>query len=296
MRKIVVTGGSGFIGKHSLDVLKQKDFDIYAISRTSIINDDRIKWITLDLFNKSEVDSFFKEIRPDILLHLAWITTPGEFYDSEVNNQWLEASTELIDSFIKFGGKKILAAGSSAEYNWKKNNFSEDSILDPISLYGKTKLQLYKDIKKRSETKDIDFIWGRIFNVFGTGENKKKIIPLLINAALKKNQISCLSKHDLRDFIHVKDVANLFVFLLENNFNGSINLATGKGTSILEIVKLIEKKLMISNSCTFKQNYSKYPFVVGDNSKLKKMGYNFLFDLEKGLEEAIKWWKSENIK
>jgi UDP-glucuronate decarboxylase len=293
MKKIVVTGCTGFIGSYCLDLLKKKNYDIYAITIEKRAREDKVHWIELDLFNFPEVKNFLNSVQADLLLHLAWITTPGIFYESPLNENWYEASRYLVDSFLTSGGQKVAIAGSCAEYDWNTKTLDEESIPLPQSLYGKTKVKLYSEVKKLSFKKNSQLIWGRIFNVYGPGEPQQKIIPLLINAALANKKIDCETKKDVRDFIYVKDVANIFVHLLERDFNGIINVSTGKGTSIEEIAKIIEQKLTVSSICNFKKDNSKYPQVIGFSEKLKNLKYNFLYDLPQGLEETIRWWRGK---
>jgi nucleoside-diphosphate-sugar epimerase len=293
MKKIIVTGATGFVGSHCLDLLKNKNYQVFAISKSKRQDLDNIKWIEADLFNFLEIDSVMKKTQGDTLLHLAWITTPGVFYESLENNLWVESSLNLIEAFLAQGGKKIVIAGSCAEYDWNKKEMMEDEEVSPSSLYGKSKLLLYKEVKKRCQRTNADLAWGRIFNVFGPKEHPAKIIPLIIRAALSNKKIQCLAKDDIRDFIYVKEVANIFLTLMESDFNGIINIATGKGSSIKDLASLIEQRLSVSNICDFKQNFSVFPEVVGNTKNLEKLNYRFKFNLDYSIDETIRWWRDE---
>ena len=191
------------------------------------------------------------------------------------------------------GGGKIVVAGSSAEYDWNKKEMIEEEDSIPVSLYGTSKLALYNEVKKLCGRKKADLAWGRIFNVFGPKEHPDKIIPRIVRAALSNKKIQCLAKNDIRDFIYVKEVANIFLMLLESDFNGIINIATGKGHSIKEIADLIEQKLNVLSVCDFKQNVSRFPMVAGNTKKLDRLHYRFIYDLDQSIEETIRWWRDE---
>lgn len=293
MKKLIITGAAGFIGYHCLEILKNKNYEVFAISRRERISSGNIKWIKANLFNFEETKSLIKEINADLILHLSWITTPGIFYESEENHMWVNSSLNLLKAFLENGGKRVVVAGSCAEYDWNKKEMLEDVGSNPSSLYGNSKLLLYNEVKNLSLNNQANLAWGRIFNVFGPKEPSEKLVSFLIRAALLKNKIQCIAKDDIRDFIYVKEVANIFIFLLENTFDGIINIATGTGLSVNQIVKLIEKKLNVSNICDFKQNVSKFPYVVGNTKNLQTLNYRYLFDLEQSIEETIKWWRDE---
>lgn len=294
MKKVIVTGAAGFVGSYCVEILKDKNYQVFALSRASREEDrDNIKWITADLFNFQELNSIIEEIKGDLLLHLAWITTPGVFYESEENHIWVKSSLNLIENFLLNGGKRVVVAGSCAEYDWNKKKFLEEDSCYPASLYGRSKLHLFNQLRDICAKYNASFAWGRIFNVFGPKEPPEKIISLIVKAAIEKRKIQCLAKDDVRDFIYIKDVANIFVKLLEESFDGIINIATGKGHSIDDIAKMVGQKLNISNFCDFKQKNSKFPEVVGDIKNLHKLKYRFLFDINKGLDETIRWWLDE---
>lgn len=296
MQRLIITGASGFIGHHCLDLLCQNnEYEVFAISRSKEKDSGNVKWINADLFNHDEINYIMKDIKGDKLLHLAWITTPGVFYEAEENSAWVESSLNLTQAFLVNGGKKVVVAGSCAEYDWNTNKLlQEEENSRPTSFYGRSKGLLYSEMQKLCHQTNTDLSWGRVFNVFGPKEHPDKIIPLIIRAALNNRKIQCLAKDDIRDFIYVKDVANILVTFLEKNITGIVNIATGIGTSISEIAKLIELKLSVSNICDFKQNVSKFPTVVGSTIKLKDLKYKFLFDLDRSIEETIKWWQDKN--
>lgn len=289
MKKIVVTGAAGFIGSYCLDILKKKGYMIYAFSRKKRKSTDNLFWIELDLFHLLEVRKALEEIQATWLLHLAWETTPTVFYESDLNNQWYDSSVNLVDSFLANGGKKVVVAGSCAEYDWDCKQLNESSALLPQSLYGKCKVKLCNTLEELCLRARADLAWGRVFNVYGPGEPPEKIISFIIRAVLSNNKVECLAKDDIRDFIFVQDVANIFVFLLEEQCRGIFNVSTGKGTAIGTVAQCIQEKLNVSDICSFKQCRSLYPCVIGDNRKLRGLNYGRdMVELESGLNESIK--------
>src|SRR5262245_25093206 len=107
MKKILVTGASGFIGRSILPMLRESSFDIHAVSRRLQGHSEGISWHRTDLLDSSAVSSLLQKIRATHLLHLAWITDPDFYRDSQDNFLWLEASKNLFRGFHKAGGHRV---------------------------------------------------------------------------------------------------------------------------------------------------------------------------------------------
>src|SRR5579862_9330145 len=119
MSTVLVTGATGFIGQKCLTGLDGKYEEIHAVCRgIPKPSGGSVHWHSTDLFDESRVSQLVREVRPTHLLHLAWITNPGEYWNSVENARWLLASAHLVHQFALQGGKRIAVAGSCAEYDW----------------------------------------------------------------------------------------------------------------------------------------------------------------------------------
>ena len=121
MIKTLVTGASGFIGRHSLPLLLKAGHEVHAVSlkkKNPCING--INWHQADLKNQTQTKRLIADIRPSHLLHFAWCTEPGSFWNDPKNNHWVQASLELLKNFQAHGGKRIVIAGTCAEYDWNE--------------------------------------------------------------------------------------------------------------------------------------------------------------------------------
>ena len=112
MIKTLVTGASGFIGRHSLPLLLKAGHEVHAVSlkkKNPCING--INWHQADLKNQTQTKRLIADIRPTHLLHFAWCTEPGSFWDNPENNQWVQASLELLNTFQAHSAKESLLLG-----------------------------------------------------------------------------------------------------------------------------------------------------------------------------------------
>ena len=240
MKRILLTGGTGFIGKACLKSLINSNIDIYAITRNvnkapDIANN--ITWLEGDLFKSASISKLIKKISPTHLLHLAWITKHSTYLNSAENIDWLNASKSLIDVFAASGGGKIIVAGSCAEYNWDSGRCIENvTELRPQSIYSQSKIDLFNYINAITSNCDVEYAWGRVFFVYGPGEENTKLISSVIDKIIHKQPLNIKHAGHLRDYIYVDDVAKIFNQLISSPYSGPINIGSGKATAIIDIV------------------------------------------------------------
>ncbi|MBU6338595.1 MAG: NAD(P)-dependent oxidoreductase [Rickettsiales bacterium] len=295
MRKLIVTGASGILGRRVIELLSDSDFEVYAFyhKNDSSINFVRnINKISCDIFNENQVGAFMKEIAATDLMHLAWTTKHGEYANSVSNFDWLKASINLLKSFGDNGGKKFIGAGTCMEYLWGANNLllEEKSPNNPNTIYGKCKIHFRDVAKDYCENLGIQFCWGKIFFLFGEGESDKKFISSVIHSALNGDKINCRNPNVLRDYISTNCASKIFVNILKENVEGEFNISCGNIYSLRELVHLILKLLNVSSSLfnAPDNNLDKdqVDLVAADLTKLKEN--NLLEGINKNFEDEIK--------
>lgn len=291
-KKILITGASGFIGRHVLELLEKEKGEIHAISHNlSFLKEPyfeqkktKVVWHKLNLLNLREQKKLLAKIKPTHLLHLAWETTPGKYWDSQNNVYWVEASLELALNFAKHGGQRAVFAGTCVEYN-------------PNSLYGVCKQSLQKIITQLSPKIGLNSVWGRIFSPYGPYESFHRLIPSVINSLLEKKPVFCSAGTQVRDFLLVRDVALAFDTLLKSKIEGSVDIASGKPKMIKSIIRLIARELKRPDLIKLGQIPLKpgEPLkLVSKDSRLKKeLGWQPQYNLEEGLLLTIKWWQDQ---
>jgi nucleoside-diphosphate-sugar epimerase len=270
MKKIVVTGSSGFIGRHVIDFLHKRNYEIFPLK--------------LHLNDSQRNATQIKSIRAEYLLHFAWETTPGIYWHASTNLQWLKCSLDFIENFAIAGGERVVVAGSCAE------KF-------PHTLYGASKEALRLTAAALLNKYRVSMAWGRVFFPYGPYEKSERLIPSLIQTLLSKEKFNCTSENHIRDFIFVEDAAEAFVLLLESDIEGIVDIGSGQGYKIGDVVQLIAQKIKALD----RVSYLSSPLtddhssaLIADPARLVyEAGFKPKYSLVKGIEKTVKWWKHE---
>lgn len=297
MKKVLLTGANGFIGRHTLAGLLERDYEVHAVSSKDLCNGvPSIHWHKVDLLEPNQISGLISQVQPTHLLHFAWVTEPGKYWTSLENIKWVQASLDLVQEFARRGGQRAVMAGTCAEYDWRHSYCTEGKTpLVPTQLYGVCKHALQIILHGFAEKAGIRAAWGRIFFLFGPYEKRERLIPSVINSLLKREPIHCSHWKETRDFLFVQDVANAFVALLESKVTGPVNVSSGQGIQIKEIVKKAASQIGGIERVqwgSIEVPSMETPDLVGDNRRLcKEVGWSPKYDLERGLGMTIEWWK-----
>jgi len=176
----------------------------------------------------------------------------------------------VVDAVAKNNIKWFFFSSSSHVYASSKNKIDENSKLNPISYYGKTKLLAEEYIVKIARKKKLNYCIGRVFSTTNVNQKKNYLVPDLkkkIKHSKKKIILNNLNHY--RDFISMSDISKIILILFKKNFKGVINIATGKKIHLKKIAKIICKKYK-NNNFTFTDN-SNPTFIVANINKLKKI-------------------------
>lgn len=287
-KRILITGISGLIGRETIKFLKDRDFEIVAISNNAPILDKTIKHIKCSIFDTQSLQSFIVSTKPTHLLHLAWKST-GNFNSNE-NYDFISASINMLRAFAENGGKKIAIAGTYVEYGYNNSLLSEfSSTASPLYAYGQCKHHLHSITESFCKNNGISLNWGRVFSVYGHETDPRRLTAYVVNNLKHDKEVIIKSGPLIRDYIYSKDAAEAFVYILKSPISGPVNICTGVATSISDYVLTISKLLNKENLVRFADEKSDQPeCVVGDNTRLiKEFGFTPKYTLADGLKEAV---------
>lgn len=239
--RVLVTGASGFIGRHALAPLRERGFEVHAVCRHRLCEGEGVVWHETDLLAPDRAAELLERVRPAHLLHLAWYAVPGLYWTSSENARWLEASLDLVRSFARHGGRRLVVAGSCAEYDWRSDGTCDERTtpLLPSTPYGKAKLELQRAI----DAGGFDAAWGRVFHCFGPHERPERFVPSVVRSLLKGERVKCSHGNQLRDFLYVEDLGDAFAALLDSSVRGAINLGSGTPITIRALATRLAQKL-----------------------------------------------------
>lgn len=295
--RIVVTGATGFIGRHCLPILTSGGFDVHAVDiRTPDEKPHGVHWHHVDLLDVKQSQALFDSIRPTHLLHFAWYAKPNEYWNSLENIRWVEGSLHLLRIFRQCGGHRAVVAGTCAEYDWRFGYCAECvTPLAPSTLYGKCKNALQQLLEGFSQSTGLSSAWGRIFFLYGPHENPDRLVSSVILNLLKRNPAQCTHGNQIRDFLYVEDVALAFVALLKSNAQGAVNIASGCPASLREVVLAAADRLDARDLVNFgaiPAGENEPPLIVGDNRRLvHEVGWKQSYDLTAGMEQTVNFWR-----
>lgn len=302
MESVILTGASGFVGGHCINHLLEAGYKVHAIYNNekhtpNLPKKENLEWHKVNLLDEAQVAALIKPLKASHMLHLAWYAEPGKFWDSRLNWEWLRASINLQRVFNEAGGKRFVGAGSCAEYDWSPGKLSENTALTPATLYGQCKSSLYSSALQNATMSGTEFAWGRIFWLYGPGEDRRRIVPHVITCLLRDEEAQCTEGMQERDFMYVDDVARAFVDILKSNMQGAINIGSGKPISIRALVqtigKLIDKRSLIVLG-GLPEEKQEAPLVVADVGRLhNELKFQPSYSIEKGLLLTLEWWRQE---
>lgn len=303
--RVLITGGTGFIGRQTIAPLIDRGFDVILASLCPPPADvvdvmarsgGRVSHRTIDLLAADAATALVGEVRPTHLLHLAWDTRHGLFWNSAENELWVAASRRLLDAFVDAGGVRFVGAGTCVEYAPADVPISETAgVLEPSTPYGRAKLRFRKAVFETATKSGVSAAWGRVFHLFGPHEQPARLVPAATIALLAGRPFAATSGTQVRDYSSVIDVAAAFAAILDSTFEGDINVAGGTPTRIADLLGTIgaligRPELLRLGDLPTPPN--DVPVLASDSSRLRALFPRlFAAGMHERLHETIAWWR-----
>lgn len=298
--RVLVTGASGFLGTPCVELLLRRGFEVHAVSREAGAEGRRLHWIQADLFETEGLGSLMAAVKPSHLLHLAWASGRDGFRDGVENYRWVAISLELLRHFADQGGRRIVAVGTGAEYDWHEGLCSERSTpLAPDSTYGLAK-RTFSELFDRYllQHPGLDGAWARLFFLYGPREDGYRLMASAIAGLLRGEVAECTFDRLRRDYLFVEDAARGIVDLLESSVSGAINIASGEATALGDLVLRAADRLGRRDLVRLggKPNGGDHPapVVFADIARARRiLGWRPQWRLDDALDRTIEWWRDE---
>ncbi|MCX6722134.1 MAG: NAD-dependent epimerase/dehydratase family protein [Candidatus Staskawiczbacteria bacterium] len=302
-RKILVTGGAGFIGSHVVDALIKEGADVFIIDNLSTGRKENLNpnaiFYEMNIADPNVRDVFEKE-KPEIIYHFAFnVLVPKSVENPLIDMDSISGSINILINCQKYGVKKVIFSSSGFVYGNTHNlPAKETEPVDPISPYVVAKLAVENYLKFFKKSYGLSYVVFRNAAVYGPGQITGAMADYVRKLKSGKQADIWGDGNKTRDYVFIDDVvsANLLALDLRDDFSNPIfNVGNGKETTLNDLYFKIAKILGKEPKPIYhKDRPGEQVRYCLDNSKLKKyMKWKPKYDLDKGLEMVLKYW-SEN--
>lgn len=253
-KRVLVTGGAGFVGSHLTDKLAATGwrvgvFDNFTTGKSSfLLQSDALEVYRGDLRNPQAVQKAIASFQPQVLFHLAalhYIPYCNEHPDETIAVN-VDGTRTLLESCQRSNVQKIIFASTAAVYEIGNEANHEESPLNPTDIYGRSKLEGEQLVQAFHKNTGIPVSIARFFNVYGTRETNPHVIPSILEQLHRGNSYLELGNMEpKRDYIHVEDVVQALMLLERHTEQGCqvYNVGTGTEHSVYDLVDALSTAL-----------------------------------------------------
>lgn len=310
--KVLVTGASGFVGQHLLDILKTNHSIVGTVNDNLPDSSENISFEKLDITQKDQVFEILNRHRPDVIVHLAAISITWSENPEEIFKINFDGTFNIYDSIIKIAQKepyspKVIFASSGTIYGKADHpeSITEDTEIKPLNFYSTSKACADRLSYQYSKSYKLPIAIVRSFNLSGPGQNLGFFIPDMCSQIAQNEKdpsqdtLEVGNLESIRDFLDVRDAVQAYKALIEGDYeNGEVfNLCSGVGRKMQDIldtlVALSNKEVKIETNPSRIQK-ADIPVFVGNNQKLKSVtGWEPKISFEQTLKDTLDYWRKK---
>jgi len=301
--KVLVTGAAGFIGSHLTRRIAGEGHSVWAVTSpgesTHRLSDilDRVSVLPVDLRDARAVQELVSPFRPDCAVHLAWYVATGKFWMAPENLDCVAMSLSLAKVLAHSGCKRFVGIGTGYEYDSDYGFLSEDiTPRRPGSLYGVCKNATGEILQAYCRKTAMQFAWARIFHLYGPAEAEARLVSAVILSLLNGQVAKCTHGEQIRDYLHVEDVAAALWAIAKSEFCGPVNVGSGQPVKLRKIVETIANYLNREENLALGAllaDPQEAPLLVADVRRLANViGWKPSITLEEGLRNTCEWWRA----
>jgi len=301
-KRILITGGNGFLGSGLVDYFLKQNYTVMVISRdshnlTAVL--DRIEFIRTATEDYTLIGDSIREFSPEYVIHAAWdggnaysnIHSLSQFYKN------LPMSLSLLEVVNTLSVKPtFIGVGSFAEYGLIHTRASETDIERPINYYGLSKLTVKKVTEMYCSLNNIKYVWIRPCYIYGPRDVPTRLIPRII-AGVASNQPTKLDSCEVRiDYLHIDDFSSAVDAIMTSGAEGVYNICSGQEYDLRDIVEFLYDNLSPGVRPTFdtvpdRTSVSRY--ICGSNEKLKSVSnWSSTIGILTGLLNTMEYYKN----
>jgi nucleoside-diphosphate-sugar epimerase len=297
---VLVTGATGFVGSHVVRQLVDSGEDVAIIARAGSSRHrlegvgGRVQVFEADLADGAAIARLLEQCRPGACIHAAWYAEPGKYLVSVQNLDSLRSSLDLLENLARVGCKHFVGVGTCFEYEMQTRPLTEDSRARPFTLYAAAKLAFYLVAAQRAAQLDMGFAWARLFYLYGPFEDERRLVPAEIKALSEGREFPGSSGEQVRDYLHVEDVASGLCALSRHRLSGVFNVSSSAAVTIADLMRTLGELLgrpeLIRLGALPNRDWDP-AYVCGDNHRLRtEAHWAPRYALRDGLAQTIEWW------
>jgi nucleoside-diphosphate-sugar epimerase len=290
--RFLITGGNGFIGRHVAEEILAHGHDVVMVSRTGKAALPGCTAIACDLL-APDAPERLAAIGADGLIHLAWETTHGKFWNAPENLDWVAATLRIARAFRAAGGRRMVGIGTCIEYDT-----AGDTPLDEIAtprkptlLYGIAKNATFEILGRFAALSGLEFAWARLFHLFGPDEKPDRLVPAVIAALLAGREARTTAGTQTRNFIHAADAGRAIAAIALADLTGPVNIGAYAHTSVVEVATIIAEIIgrpELLRLGALPPRAGEPASLIPKLDRLAALGFTPTFDLASGLADVIR--------
>ena len=285
--RVLLTGASGFVGRQVVGPLQRAGWTVHAVGREG---GDGAHWSRCDLLDAGARRALIAAVRPDAVLHCAWVATPGQYATTPANVDWAAATLGLVREALDAGTRRFLLVGSCAEYDWSAppaRPWHEDDPASPATLYGTAKHGTHLVAAALARQSGASLCWARLFHLLGPGDRAGRLVPDLMRSLQTGAPFATGAGHQVRDWLDVRDAGRALAALLDVGADGVVNVASGQGRTVASLVAAAALAAGTPGRVAEHGGGSGPAAIVADIRRLRRLtGFAPAIPLEQSLGEA----------
>ena len=242
---VLLTGASGFVGYQVLCSLVARKVPVRVVVREG--SQDQL----LDNISEKQIiktkDMFFESAgwweqacsEVDTVIHVAWYTESGEYLQSSKNIDCLIGSLNMVRAAAQAGVRRFVGIGTCFEYDLDAGELSVETPLKPTTPYAGAKAALYTALSQWLPSQDVEFLWCRLFYLYGEGEDPRRLVPYLRAQMADGQPAELTSGNQVRDYIDVADAGQMITEHALGNYQGAVNICSGIPITVRQLAEKI---------------------------------------------------------
>ncbi|WP_044560088.1 NAD(P)-dependent oxidoreductase [Azospirillum sp. B4] len=303
-RRILLTGGSGFVGSAVAHSLAAAGRDVALVLRA---NGDRARLSALatpptliegDLTRPGPWERAVADFRPDAVAHLAWWGVKGKDRDRREQHDNVTASLRLYDAALAGGCRRFVGLGSQAEYGPCSAKIHESAPTRPTTVYGAAKLSTYLLLDRLAAKDGVSLAWLRLFSSYGPGDDPSWLIPYVTLTLLAGGRPKLTAAEQIWDYIYVDDVAAGVIALCDSDAPGVFNIGSGTAVPLRDIIIAVRDLIDPALPLGFGESPYRPDQVMHLEADIAALttatGWRPRVSLDTGLRRTVDWFRAHN--